>query len=123
MSLYKQQVPLGQRIIEASKIRQKFPGRIPVIVERAEKTTSDIPQIDKCKFLVPATLSFGQFIYVIRKRMSLAPDKAIFLFVNNTLPLSSSLIGEVYNSHYDIDGFLYVTYSGESTFGKGLCCE
>jgi GABA(A) receptor-associated protein len=116
MSLYKQQNSLGKRVIEANKIRQRFPGRVPVIVERAEKS-NDIPNIDKCKFLVPNDLSFGQFIYIIRKRIMLQPDKAIFLFVNNLLIPSSELMGRVYNNHCDTDGFLYVVYSGESTFG------
>ena len=40
------------RFQEASRIRQKFPGRIPVIVERLEKSKT-IPLIDKQKFLVP----------------------------------------------------------------------
>lgn len=28
----------------------------------------------------------GQFIYVIRKRIKLDPEKAIFIFVNDTIP-------------------------------------
>lgn len=73
-----------------------------VIVEKAEK--SDIPDIDKKKYgwlmqctgqeitstaaryLVPADLTVGQFVYVIRKRIKVASDKAIFMFVKNTLP-------------------------------------
>jgi GABA(A) receptor-associated protein len=55
-----------------------------VIVERADKT--DIPDIDKKKYLVPADLTVGQFVYVIRKRIKLSPEKAIFIFVKNVLP-------------------------------------
>jgi hypothetical protein len=55
-----------------------------VIVEKAEK--SDIPDIDKKKYLVPADLTVGQFVYVIRKRIKLSPEKAIFIFVKNVLP-------------------------------------
>ena len=55
-----------------------------VIVEKAEK--SDISDIDKKKYLVPADLTVGQFVYVIRKRIKLSPEKAIFIFVNNVLP-------------------------------------
>jgi hypothetical protein len=58
--------------------------RRQVIVERAEKT--DIPDIDKKKYLVPADLTVGQFVYVIRKRIKLSPEKAIFIFVKNVLP-------------------------------------
>ena len=38
-----------------------------MIVEKAEK--SDISDIDKQKYLVPADLTVGQFVYVIRKRI------------------------------------------------------
>jgi len=31
--------------------------------------------------------------------------------------LSSASVGEVYEEHKDEDGFLYVQYSGENTFG------
>lgn len=32
--------------------------------------------------------------------------------------LCSSTMGQVYSEHRDEDGFLYVTYSGENTFGR-----
>ena len=66
------------------RIREKYPDRIPVIVEKAGR--SDIPNIDKKKYLVPGDLTAGQFVYVIRKRIKLSPEKAIFIFVNNILP-------------------------------------
>ena len=38
------------------------------------------------RYLVPADLTVGQFVYVIRKRIKVSPEKAIFMFVKNTLP-------------------------------------
>ena len=35
---------------------------------------------------MPADLTVGQFVYVIRKRIKVGPEKAIFMFVKNTLP-------------------------------------
>jgi GABA(A) receptor-associated protein len=58
--------------------------RVQVICEKADR--SDIPDIDKKKYLVPADLTVGQFVYVIRKRIKLSPEKAIFIFINNVLP-------------------------------------
>ena len=78
---------------------------------------SDVPDIDKHKFLVPGDLTMGQFVYVIRKRVKLSPEKAIFIFVNNTLPTTPTLVSSIYKEHKDPDGFLYVTYSSETTFG------
>jgi len=112
---FKEQHPFDKRKAEAARIRVKYPDRIPVISEKSEK--SDIPDIDKKKYLVPADLTMGQFVYVIRKRIKLPADQAIFIFVNNTLPPAAALMSQIYKEHADQDGFLYVTYSGESTFG------
>lgn len=59
----------------------------------------------------------GQFVYVIRKRIKLSPEKAIFIFVNNALPPTAAMMSAIYEEHKDTDSFLYVTYSGENTFG------
>jgi GABA(A) receptor-associated protein len=104
-----------KRLAESKRIRSKYPDRIPVIVEKAPD--SDVPDIDKARYLTPADLTVGQFVYVIRKRIKLKPEKAIFLFVNNQLPPTSAMMSQVYKECNDSDGFLYVAYSGESTFG------
>nr|6WY6_A Chain A, Autophagy-related protein 8 [Saccharomyces cerevisiae]6WY6_B Chain B, Autophagy-related protein 8 [Saccharomyces cerevisiae] len=114
-STFKSEYPFEKRKAESERIADRFPNRIPVICEKAEK--SDIPEIDKRKYLVPADLTVGQFVYVIRKRIMLPPEKAIFIFVNDTLPPTAALMSAIYQEHKDKDGFLYVTYSGENTFG------
>ncbi|PNH07290.1 Autophagy-related protein 8d [Tetrabaena socialis] len=112
---FKQEHSLDKRKAEAARIKEKYPDRIPVIVEKAEK--SDIPDIDKKKYLVPSDLTVGQFVYVIRKRIKLSPEKAIFIFVRNVLPPTAALMSSIYEDHKDEDGFLYISYSGENTFG------
>ena len=72
------------------------------------------------RYLVPADLTVGQFVYVIRKRIKLSPEKAIFIFVNNVLPPTAALMSSIYDEHKDDDGFLYIAYSGENTFGGFL---
>ncbi|RHY96875.1 hypothetical protein DYB35_006944 [Aphanomyces astaci] len=114
----KSQKPLPRRKkrqAEAQRIRSKYPDRIPVICEKADR--SEIPDIDKKKYLVPADLTVGQFVYVIRKRIKLSPEKAIFIFINNVLPPTAALMSNIYEEQKDSDGFLYITYSGENTFG------
>lgn len=93
----------------------QFPGRVPVIVEKAAR--SDVPEIDKQKFLVPGDLTLGQLCFVLRKRLSLPPEKGLFLFIGSSLPTTGALLREIYAASADADGFLYVQYSGESTFG------
>lgn len=119
MSTFKEQFTLQKRLNESLRIRNKYPDRIPVILQKSASNT-EIAEIDKNKYLVPEDLTVGQFMYVIHKRIKLEPDKAIFLFINNTLPPTSSLMSQIYKEHSDEDGFLYFFYSGESTFGITL---
>ena len=113
---FKEKHDFEKRQLDSERIMQKYPYRVPVICERAGMT--DIPLIDKNKYLVPTDLLVGQFMYVIRKRLKLDAAKAIFLFINNqVIPPSSVSLGVIYEEHKDADGFLYITYSGENTFG------
>ena len=83
---------------------RRYPDRIPVICEKEPR--SDIPPVDKRKYLIPMDLTVGQFVYVIRKRISIPPEKAIFIFVDNTLPPTAALMSTVYEQHKDEDGFM-----------------
>ena len=105
-----------ERLNESTKIIEKYPSRVPIIVERDEKCIN-IPLIDKKKYLVPSDITVGQFMYIIRKRIKLDEDKSMFIIVNNTLPPTATPIMDIYNQYKDKDGFLYITYSGENTFG------
>ena len=101
---------------EIDRLKDKYPGRIPIFVTKAPNAR-DIPDIPKHRFLVPSNLSLSQFIWVIRKQIQLPPEKALFIFVNNTLPTSSSLMSELYSLHKSPDGALRMTYTSENTFG------
>ncbi len=103
---------------ESKRIRNKYPDRIPIICEKLNnKNSALMPNIDKQKYLVPKDLMINQFMYVIRNRMKLPPERGIFLFIGGKIPMGASLIVEHYEKHKDSDGFLYINYSGENTFG------
>jgi GABA(A) receptor-associated protein len=112
---FKEEFPLDDRQTESSKIMKKYPSRIPIIVQRSDKC--DFQDIDKRKYLVPKDLNMNQFTFIIRKRIKLDSSQAIFLMINNTLCPSNTTIGQVYDDMSDEDGFLYITYSSENTFG------
>ena len=114
LSVFKS-IPEKDRAGEAGRIRAKYPDRCCVIVTKAANT--DAPDISRHKYLVPGDISMGQFTYVIRKRLKVKPEKAIFLFIGNSLPASGDLMAAVYEEKKARDGFLYVTYSAENTFG------
>lgn len=114
---FKTTFSLAERIRESSRVLEKFPGRIPVIVERSASAKT-IPVIDKNKFLTPSDLTVGQFCFIVRKRLTLPSEQAMFLFIGDTLPTTGTFMKELYAKYKDPeDGFLYVKYCGESTFG------
>lgn len=115
---FKSQYTQEQRIVEAKRALTKFPTRVPVIVEVDNESIKKL--LNKRKYLVPLDMTAGQFHYVLRKRMKIKPEKALFLFVNKTLPANSTLISDVYSRYKDDDKFLYMVVGLENTFGGAL---
>jgi GABA(A) receptor-associated protein len=112
---YKKEKSFEERLQESTKIMEKYPDKIPIIVSKCSK--SHLNNIDKNKYLVSNDMTLSQFIYTIRKRIKLEASEALFFFIDNTVPKNSAPIGELYNLHKDKDGFLYITYNSENTFG------
>jgi GABA(A) receptor-associated protein len=105
----------NSRFQESKKILLKYPTRIPIIVEKHEKCQFE--EINKKKYLVPKNMPMNQFIFIIRKRIKLDPSKTLFVMVNDSLASSAELLGDIYETKKDTDGFMYIKYSSENTFG------
>lgn len=114
---YKTIKSFTERLEETHKIIEKYPDRIPCILEKIDENNSNLPSIDKKKFLVPEDLTMAQFMYVIRKRLNLSAEQAIFIFCNGQLVLNQTNMIQLYEKNKDKDNYLYLHYSGESTFG------
>ena len=104
------------RAHESAKIIAKYPDRIPLIVEKLP-TNNLLPQISKSKFLVPSDITITQFMFIVRKYLKLDPSVSIYLFCDGVIPNASECINTTYINHKDPDGFLYLFYAGENTFG------
>lgn len=115
MSNYKKQKTFEERLNESTNIMKKYPNKIPIIVHKSDKCK--LSDIDKNKFLVSNDMTLSQFMYVIRNRIKLDSSQALFFFIDNIIPKNSSPLGELYNLHKDKDGFLYIVYASENTFG------
>ena len=90
----------------------RYPDRVPVSVDTVGNT-----YLDKNKYLVPRTMTVGEFNIVIRKRINVKSYEAVFLFCKNTLPSNSMTFDEIYRQHAANDQLLYLTYGKEHTFG------
>lgn len=119
-----------KRLAKTQYLREKYPGRIPIIVDRGNTTT---PKLSDNRFIVPLKssreekgekvtecMTIGQLLHIIRKYMpTLTPEQGLFLFLyeKNILPPGGASLSQVYAEHQDRDGFLYVTVLVENTFG------
>ena len=105
-----------ERVKKSQLILEKYPDRVPLIIQPS-KTDRDAYPIDKSKYITPRDLTLLQLQQIIRKRINFPPEKAMFMFINNKIYPITSIIGTVYDTNKDSDGFLYITYCQESTFG------
>ena len=115
----------------------KHANKIPIIVEKS-LVGCDLPDLDRCKFLVDGSLTFMQFRCVVLGKIRTAlvdaskraakveaskvdaSKKAIFFFVGGGkhLPGQAMTLNELYKQYKDEeDGLLYITYHTEDTFG------
>jgi GABA(A) receptor-associated protein len=114
-SKYKAAHSIQDRRAACARVRDTHPDRVPVVCERADGST--IPELDKSKFLVPPDVTVGQFIVILRSRVHVPPVQAIFVFIGDIVPPNGMYLADLYAKHKDADGFLYMKYRGENTFG------
>lgn len=112
---YKSIKDFEERCVESQMIMQKYPKRVPIIVEKQYQCT--LPEISKHKYLTPNDVTLGQFMHVVRKRIEISEKDAIFVFINGRMLNMSNTMVSVYEKEKADDGFLYVEYSSENTFG------
>lgn len=113
INTFKNNFTYDARKKESDKLRKKYPDKYPIVCD-ADKT---VPKLDKNKYLVSGDITIGQFLYVVRKRIELTPEFALYFYINGRLLPPSQLVSQVYNEMHEDDGFLYIQIFGESTFG------
>ena len=106
-----------EKLKKSQLILEKYPDRVPIIIQPSASDRDSFP-IDKSKYITPRDLTLVQLQQIIRKRIKFPAEKALFMFINNRIYPITSVIGPLYDEHKNKDGFLYVTYCQESTFGQ-----
>lgn len=93
---------------------------VPIVKIVCEElhNSNKFPELETRRLLVPHDITVAQLTYLLRRRMGLLPDEAIFLFVDSSVLSSSTIVSVIYERNKDLDGFLYIKYSGENTFGR-----
>lgn len=114
---FKQCNTLQHRRLLSEKIKTLYSDRIPVIVSPHNSTK--YIKITKQKYLAPGDITFGKFLLEVRKNIIKLEEKdSLFFFVENgSLIVGNMTMSEINKHHMDPDGFLYLTYATENTFG------
>jgi microtubule-associated protein 1 light chain len=114
---FKRKKCFDERLEQTKDMMRKYPDKIPVIVEKYIKE-KELPDLERCRFLVPFDATMSQLVMIIRARMSVAATQAFFIIINrkNLAQMSMSLL-ECYNDMRDEDGYLYLTYCSQEAFG------
>ena len=96
---------------QCNMIRNSFPDKIPVICERDPR--SNLPDLDKHKYLVPMDLTANQFICMIRRRLEIQEPEPLYFIVDGKNFISGDgLLSEIYDKYKDYqDELLYVAYT------------
>jgi GABA(A) receptor-associated protein len=109
---------------ESSRMRDKYTDRLPIIIGR-DPSCTELPHIDKYKYLVPSDFTMGQLVHVIRRRLNVERETAVILQIQTpkkqaVFPTGAQLMVSLYEDYRDPDGFLYIQYGTENVFGKNL---
>ena len=115
ISDFKQNSSEKDRSVQSYRVLSQYSHKkFPIIIDRGNIHS---PMIDKHKYIIDGEMRISEIFCILRSKLNLASSDAIFIFIDNTIPRMTSTIKEIYNQKKDSDGFLYITYSLENTFG------
>lgn len=116
---FKEQHAFEQRKQLSQKILTTYPERLPIIAAPARYGAPGTPHAAKEKFLVPIDFTAQMFLRELRRLMvDLPPSDALYMFVGkNVIVPTSLMMTQIFDKFKDDDGFLYIHYSVENTFG------
>lgn len=113
---FKSNVPLAERQQLAAAMKEKYPTKVPVFFSRVRH--SSLPEIDRCKCMVPCIAHMSDVLTGLRKKLSISKDLALFVFVGSEeLVSGDTYVLELYEGRKEKDDFLYLQYGEQQTMG------
>lgn len=116
MESFKNNFPFEERKAESDKIKQHWPDKVPIIAEKAQR--SSLKPLPKSKILCPSSFKVYQFLASLRNKLELSQRDSLFVFFDNQIIHGDRSLKDVYSNSQDEDGFLYVSYSEHENLGS-----
>lgn len=115
---YNEILPFEDRIKKSKILLDKYPDKIPVILEKSKKDKL-LSNSVKNKLLVSQDMTIATILQLIKKNLKINEHMAIYIIVSdkNIMLSGSYSISEIYNNYKNNDGFLYLEYCSENVFG------
>lgn len=70
------------------------------------------------RIIVNKTLTVAQLLIFIRNKVKLKSEQAMFIIVNDAMPVANQMIGEIYDQYKNKDDCLDLLCLGENCFGS-----
>ena len=110
---YADRYPLEARVAAVRRAETRRPDRVAAVIE----SDGQLPAMPNDKFLLPMDLTGAQLSYIIRRRLTLQKESALFLLCDGRLVAASTTMRELRARHASADGFVYIEYTAENSFG------
>ncbi|KAI5791969.1 hypothetical protein EDC01DRAFT_746727 [Geopyxis carbonaria] len=108
---------------------------VPIILEHAPSFSAPMGKLEQSEFFVGKTTTLGEFLYRFRRDhlsnagggiggmggvggMGNMARMAVFVFVRDELKMMAQTMESVYDEGVEIDGWCYLVYALENTFGS-----
>jgi hypothetical protein len=97
----------------AANIREQYPDRYPVIVEKDPNARMFL-HIEKKKYLAPGNITLSKFMKKVREHIEIQPQDPLAVMVESGGMVSgNSKMSDIYEDFKDEDGFLYILVSSD----------
>jgi len=99
----------------AARLMAENPDHVPCVLTSRDPL---LAPIGGRKMMLPRSASWSHVHRMIRSNIVLAPNEALFVFVDGALPVLHFDIGAVYAQHKRSTGLLVVELARHETFGS-----
>ena len=112
--------PVDEMKKEYERIHKIHPDRIAVLVDARSIMDADEIKKHKHKYLVTPSLLVSQFQALVRAKLTIEPEQAIFFMINNELASGITSFGELAAAserYVHESGFIIIKLELENAFG------
>ena len=99
------------------KNKNKVLNRVPIVLLK-DPNCKDFEGFERMNKLFPDYSKMADFMLIIKQKLSLEPEDALFFLVNGKkVVLGDEIMGNVYKEFKYVDGLLYIVFSKEKIWG------